>query len=511
MDLLPIAARIAVERIRNVLISHCQDRGKWVARDHRVSTIYRLGRKQGSLDFVDVDVTKDTPVFLSPRALQLLPSDWGDECVFLVQNFFQHILKLIQAGRHFDAEVLLGQLREPNETRLGLSSGKPQGHALGTESAKDVWAALSKSEAAKTGLLRDLEDTALMIEGVGVDIISDITTNIIRRPLIDYTQRMAKRFNIPLEQGVVSGPMWNPVKREWENGFVELPVPSTGKLLLVPKAVVRADMQYKFDRYYRHYLITHLQRLEFEANTGLVRVLKDGTRKPPSKKSIMEKYGTGKKTVVKETLNHPEVIEKYRADMDNEPYRPLTVEQLAEIEGIEPPDWDKLLGEVLVIPTGANDAKRYEDAVEALLSALFTPDLTNPVIQYPLHNRKKIVDIKYTNMSQTGFFYWVGQHYPAPLIWVECKNYGGQVANPELDQLAGRFSPSRGKVGLLVCRTFDNKTRFLERCIDTAKDDRGYILPLDDEDLKRMVEARKADAFYQDWSLLRDRFEQLIA
>ena len=476
----------------------------------RVSKVYRLGRSQGSLDFVDVDIATDTPVFLSPRALQLLPSDWGNECVYLIQSFFQHVLKLIKAGKRAEAEELLGELREPNETRLGLSTDKPQGRALGTESAKEVWAALSRSQAAKSGLLRDLEDTALMVEGIGVDIISDITTNIIRKPLIEYTQRMAARYGIPLEQGIASGPMWNPVQKRWESDFVDLPRPSTGKLLLVPKAIVRAGLQYKFDRYYRHYLITHLQRMEFEANSALVRVLRDGTRRPPSKKSIMEKYGTGKATVVRETLKHPEVLEKFRADMDREPYRPLTAEQLAEIEGIAPPNWDQLLSDVLSVPRGAADAKRYEDAVEALLSALFAPDLTTPVLQYPLHNRKKIVDIKYTNMSQAGFFSWVGQHYPAPLIWVECKNYAGEVANPELDQLSGRFSPSRGKVGLLVCRSFDDKDRFLERCVDTAKDDRGFIIPLDDDDLKALVEARKSGD-YQLWPLLRRRFERLIA
>lgn len=477
----------------------------------RVSTVYKLGRTQGSLDFVDVDVEHDTAVFLSPRALQLLPNDWGDQCVHLIQTFFQQVLKLIKAGKRTEAEALLCQLREPNETRLGLSSDKPQGRALGTESAKEVWAALSKSQAAKSGLLRDLEDTALMIEGIAVDIISDMTTNIIRGPLIEYTQRMAKRYGIPLEAGVESGPMWNPATKSWESKFVELPVLPSGKLLLVPKAIVRADLQYKFDRYYRHYLITHLQQLEFQANSSLVRILKDGTRKPPSKKSIMEKYGTGKKTVVKETLNHPEVLDKFRDAMDREEYRPLTVEQLAEIEGVDPPDWDKLLQDVRDVPSGPADAKRYEDAVEALLSALFAPDLTNPVLQYPQNNRKKIVDIKYTNMSQTGFFYWVGQHYPAPLIWVECKNYGGKVANPELDQLAGRFSPSKGQVGLLVCRKFDNKNRFLESCRDTAKDQRGFIIALDDDDLAALVEARKTLPHYQMWPLLNARFEQLIA
>jgi hypothetical protein len=81
-------------------------------------------------------------------------------------------------------EALLRALREPNETHLGLSKGRSRGHALGNESAHDVWSALSRSEAAKSGLLKDLEDTVLMIEGISVDIVSDMTTNIIRGPLI---------------------------------------------------------------------------------------------------------------------------------------------------------------------------------------------------------------------------------------------------------------------------------------------------------------------------------------
>ncbi len=49
-----------------------------------VSEYYNLGRTQPSLDCVDVDVIGDVPVFVSPRALRLLRSRWGDECVSLV-------------------------------------------------------------------------------------------------------------------------------------------------------------------------------------------------------------------------------------------------------------------------------------------------------------------------------------------------------------------------------------------------------------------------------------------
>lgn len=107
-------------------------------RNQRVSTVYKLKRSQATLDFVDVDVERDTKVFVSPRALTLMQTDWGDGCVSLVQNFFETVLQLIKCGDDVGAETLLRELREPNETHLGMSRGKSRGRALGDESAHDV-------------------------------------------------------------------------------------------------------------------------------------------------------------------------------------------------------------------------------------------------------------------------------------------------------------------------------------------------------------------------------------
>jgi hypothetical protein len=114
------------------------------------------------------------------------------------------------------------------------------------------------------------------------------------------------------------------------------------------------------------------------------------------------------------------------------------------------------------------------------------------------------------NIARRGFFSWVAAHQSASHIYVECKNYAGDPANPELDQMAGRFSPSRGKVGLLVCRKIDKKDLFIKRCRDTALDDRGFIIPLDDADLEALVEARGGFEGEGGYKLLRLLFEKLI-
>lgn len=188
----------------------------------RVSEFYDLSVGQDALDFVDVDVTGDDPLFVDPRALRTLHTPWANECVTLVQDFFGVILELIRTERHDEALHLLRHLREPNETHLGMSQGEAHGRALGPLSAETLWRALVESDAMQSGLLEDLEDTVLMLDGISFDIVSDITTNIIREPLIRFTQSQASIHGIEMEQ-VDSGPLWDPSQGQWTQEFVELP------------------------------------------------------------------------------------------------------------------------------------------------------------------------------------------------------------------------------------------------------------------------------------------------
>lgn len=475
----------------------------------RISKRFKLGLTQASLDFVDVDTKNDTKVFLSPTAISALPSAWGNACVSLIQNFFRHVLALIKQGRHQDAEALLRVLREPNETHLGLSQGRSQGRALGKGSANDLWQALSTSQAAKSGLLADLEDAALMIDGISVDIISDMTTNIIRGKLIEYTQRMCSQHGITMSAGVESGPVWNAHAKRWDTTFVELPVTEGGKLLLVPKAIVRQKPDYDAGEYYRYYLLTHMQHAELEAGSALVEVLKNG-RERVTKKSLIKAYGGDKSAIVRETLKHPEALRRYKDSKEAKKRPPLSHQAIADIENSDPPDWNTLLKNVVSLIPGKDDADRYEKAIEALFTALFYPPLSDPISQHPIHGGRKRVDITYTNMGTAGFFKWLATHYPSAQIFVECKNYTRDLKNPELDQLSSRFSPSRGRVGLLVCRNFEDKALFEHRCRDTRIDDRGYIIALDDDDLRLLVKNRIENELFESFPLLRAKFQKLI-
>lgn len=474
----------------------------------RVSQFYKLGRDQTTLDFVDVPIGNDIPVFLDPSRIRSMDTAWATECNSLLQHFFERLLEHIRAGNEAAGLRMLEGLSERNEFHLGFSKGQSQGSGIGREFAKDFWRALSNSKAGQTGLLKDLEDACLFIDGVGPDRISDAACNILRGPLIKYTQDMCVYYGIPLQRGVESGPIWNPMNDRWEDSLIDLPVTPFGTLLLIPKIAVRHQLVYDAQRYYTHYLLPTMQLHEKSINSGLVETLRDG-RKRVTKKSLRGKYGADKLAVADQTQQHPDALDRYRKDAKRTS-RPITHFQLAEIENIDAPRFGKLLENVLGVPVGRESATAYEDAIEALLSAMLFPSLSAPTKQHEIHEGRKRIDITYVNSATSGFFAWLSANYAAAHVFVECKNYGKEIGNPEVDQLAGRFGPSRGQVGLLICRSVEDNERLGRRCRDTALDHRGYIIHLTDEDLRKLVKEYTASNGGDQYPLLRAKFNKLI-
>ena len=200
-------------------------------------------------------------------------------------------------------------------------------------------------------------------------------------------------------------------------------------------------MDYDTGEYYRHYLLEEMKQAELSANTELVHLLKNGTPRV-TKEALIEKYGEGKRVAAKLTQKHPEALNHYRATKRNSTTPPLDHTAISEVSGAKEPHWDELLSVITNTPSGASAADAYHKAVEKLLSALFYPSLSMARMKFPIHNGRKRIDLTYTNSAAEGFFHWLSRHYPAPYLYIKCKNYSSDPANPELDQLGGRFSPS---------------------------------------------------------------------
>jgi hypothetical protein len=477
----------------------------------KVSKIFKLEASQYELDFVDINVNQDIPLFLDSYFIRHFDTPFGRESSNDINSFINFFFNLLKNDLMDEARDLFSFLGEPNETCLGLSVGRPQGRGVGPEDTEKIFEAIIESTAFQEGVLENLEDFRIFVPGIDKDKVSDITTNLIRGQLIKYTQNQCKLWGIPLQVDVPSGVVWNKVILEWEEFHTDMLVIDGKKILLVPKSIVTYSKEYSSQKYCQHFVLHFLQREHISMNSRLVKVRRKSKEKYVTKKSIREEVQTlDKEYLVKFTVKHPEVFKEFKKQ-SSQFLRSLINEELSEDKALI--DIIMYLKEKLIsIPSGALNATEYHRTVMGILELLFYPNITSPSIEEEIHDGRKRIDIVFENSAEKGFFYRLPTTHqiPSSLIMVECKNYSRDVANPELDQMAGRFGPNRGKFGLILCRTIDNMDRFLARCNDTCKDDRGYILPIVDADLIELLDGFlvKREAAVE--SFLNERFKRII-
>lgn len=474
----------------------------------RFSEVFNINKSQSELDFVDVDLSRDAPLFIDPYAISKRKDLWSAECHNKIVRFFQFLVDAIRNDDENTARHLLSRLGESNDTRFGLSIGRPQGRGIGNKQATDLYEKLRESSAVKTGFLRDLSDCELVVPGISRDKISDIITNVIKYDLIKYTLHQCFLHNIEIKDNISSGFYWNQDRQEWDNNYFLLPSYNDLRIILVPKVIARYDFSYDHQEYYNHYVLNFLQAEELNINSSLVKMLKKGIRKV-YKTDLKEKYPCSKEFLYKFSREHPGVLEKYKNSRTEKP-------DISNEEIIEDLDEkiiaNSLINDLETIPKGNDGASAYHSLMKGILEFIFYPNLIYPQKEQEINEGRKRIDIMFTNAAREGIFYRLhsSHNITCPYIAIECKNYTRELANPELDQLIGRFSANMGKVGIRACRDFQDKKLFIKRCRDTAQQQLGIIMPFDDEDINFIMLKRANKDFKGIDKFLDERLRQVL-
>ena len=453
----------------------------------RFSKVFRLKYDQPELDFVDVNTVRDLRLYVDPYSFTRRQDEWSLLCHNAIVSFFQAAIDLIRDGHESRAKSLLSNLHEPNETCLGLSKRQPQGRGVSGKQALDLYEALAHSEAVRSGMISEISECELLIPGIGPDKISDITTNVIRRYLIQYTQDQCRLHGIPLREQVPSGPIWRPESLSWEEEYTKLPIVNNSRILLIPKLSVRRGITFSHQKYYNHFVLNYLQAEHLSSLTShLVQVLKTGERRV-TKVSLKKEHPISKHFLYTFTKHHPEVLDEYKQSLSQT--EPLSANLLDE-DFDEAAFAETLVSRLRRIPAGHEKATTFHHLMIGTLEFIFYPSLMSPKKEAEINEGRKRIDITYTNSAASGLFFRIptARRIVAVKIMVECKNYKNDPSNPELDQLSGRFSRDRGWVGILVARSFINRALFMARCRDTASAGRGFIIPLVDKDIERMLD-----------------------
>ena len=464
----------------------------------RISKKFNLGKTQNELDFIDIDISKDMPLFIDPYRISKLSGPFIDEANGIINNYFSYLTELLVSGDYETARKIFTHLNEVNETCLGYSAKKPRGNGLGKKSSDEIFESLMGSKAVGLGILNSLEDLQVFVPGVSSDRISDMTTNIIRKLLIEYTKNQCEIFNIPLTSNIASGMYWNPVSRQWEQEFTDMLVINGKRYLLVPKIIVTYGDRINSGNYFQHFVLNFLQDENIKEKTNLVQYRKGKMNKGEpfvTKKDIKEKQlGTKNKKFIpnKDWLaNFTNAHKRVFSEFKNKSFSKMkSVDFKENRKNIA----DYLIKKLMSIPTGTDNADEYHITMLCILEFIFFPHISNPKKEVPINDGRKRIDIVYNNTAINGFFYDLFEKYniPANFIMVECKNYSSDIKNPELDQLLGKFSKHRGKFGISTSRKSNDYDTLIKRCNDIYCDTDNLIIPLVDDDIITILNEIKA-------------------
>jgi hypothetical protein len=337
---------------------------------------FKINKTQAELDFVDILLHTDMPLFIDPYAISKRNDIWSVDCHNTIVDFFQRAVDAIRSNKGPEAIKMFSKLSETNDTRLGFSTGKPQGRGVSGKQALLLHNKLKESSAVRTGFITELADCELLIEGIGPDKISDITTKIIKKKLIEYTIAQCDLLGINTSR-IPSGYYWDRDTQSWIDDYFPLPSHRSQRILLVPRAIARYEFSYDYTEYYNHFVLNYLQREHLDANSSLVQTLKKG-KKVVYKNTLKESgdYPCSKEFIYKFSKKHPEVLEEYKKSKEAKVKATPNEEIIANFDVRETAGY--LIKSLKSIGTGDKEATKYHNLMIGVLQFIFYPLLVYP-------------------------------------------------------------------------------------------------------------------------------------
>lgn len=112
---------------------------------------------------------------------------------------------------------------EPGEFCLGVAEGTPHGSGSGRGLRDAVLEGIKTALGLGLAKIEHMELIALFQEGIGVDRISDITCNVLKKFFIEYTQSVCKDLGIETKRYRVTNAEWSAEFKKWQDRDAQLP------------------------------------------------------------------------------------------------------------------------------------------------------------------------------------------------------------------------------------------------------------------------------------------------
>ena len=434
---------------------------------------------QFEVDFVVPRAGVDLPVGIDP--FLLFKSRDPDLAALhaLILNAFNAGLDAVRRDKLEEARYLL-DFPEVAEIGLGNATKKgKKGSGVGTFLTELIVETLRDSPALMERGIHHIEEMQLVAVGIGPDRISDITANLIKSYLIQYTQKQAGIWSLPLVSGVPLSHVYDPNSMMWSDGYHDLPLNpvDSSPILLVPRRLVRALPWINYDDFFR---------LEFAAYLRAKRVR--GSLARPLKATPREAEAR-KKEVIAATRADVEKVDRYVMSKEATSSEAQPSQGYLSADG-DCAEADALKSRLSAIPTGRTHAADYQFTVLAILNYLFNPELIDGETEVKTVDGTERRDIIFTNDSDINFWEYLRQEHSSIFVMFEIKNMG-EIEAPALNQTATYLGDRLGRLAFIVTRNAPGKAQ-VRKAYSIYHDPvpRKVILFLSDADLKYMLDMK---------------------
>ena len=274
------------------------------------------------IDFVDIHVDSDNNLYIDPERILLSDHPFARIANEAIGDFFNALCET--ASRRDDTSLyrLLSFGREPNETHLGLSTFHSCGKGTTPEIMMPIVHDMIVSGMFDVGLVTQLSDLHLWTPNFHYDRLSDLTTNIIRSVLVEYTHMQYHIWGLPFQTGDYhKAPTWDVPSHKWIIGDYPQFLSGGYPILLVPKAFVGRYMLSSPSELLQKYALRYRQQEHLDRQTAHchLKVKKNGDEvwTPPTRRELysLEVKGQPMKEYLRQVGNtHPYMVRELHAD-----------------------------------------------------------------------------------------------------------------------------------------------------------------------------------------------------
>jgi hypothetical protein len=387
----------------------------------------------------------------------------------------------------------LGRLNEADEIfdfpevsaiGLGYTKSGKRGSGLGGYLRELIIETLRASPGLQERGVLHVEEMQLLASGIGPDRISDISANILKKSLVEYTQRQAELWNVPIRKGVPLPHLYDEMTQSWVDVYVDLPVSpvNDAPVLFVPRRIVRALPWINYDDF--------LQR-DFRAYMEARRKTSVGVRDKVMARSA-------KIDVANVTRQDVSVVDRYVKNREQH-----ASEAQPSMEYIDEQAKSRvasLTDRLLTTPAGRENASAYQHLVLEILNFLFVPELIDGKPEVRTIDGTERRDIIFTNDSDETFWQYVRSNHDGLLLMFEVKNTN-DLEMAAIAQTATYLGSRLGRLGFIVTRK-PATPELMKKTFSVWNDsgtEKKVILIIHDAQLVEMLNLRANDKSPTKW------------